>query len=751
MKKIFTAIFTILSLATHADEGMWMPFTLPDAVYQQMCGYGFKLGKETLKPCTNDSTGAWRREWIGSNIVNFSGFCTGEVVSPMGLVMTNHHCGFEAIRSHSTVENDYMLNGFVADSLKDELPNENMFVAFVINQQEVTDRLKSMGLDTLDSYGRDIIIDSLQEVLTDEVKTQDSTYYVEIDPFYEGNAYYATTYQSYPDVRLVFALPKSMGKFGGETDNWMWPRQTCDFSVFRIYVDPVTGRPAEYSADNVPWGTSVADSLAGAEGRKGYLQVSTEGYNDGDFAMIFGYPGSTERYLSSYGIEQMRNCINDPMQQVRGVKQAVMKKHMSQSEEVRIKYDSKFAQSSNYWKNAIGMNKCIDSIGIVQMKRDFEQRLAQWIDTVDINAFPVKEDWMTKLSLQRLASYYKRRKVAARAFTLYAETFTRRANNELSTRATRYCDGMPVKGPEGKPRKQYVQFSDNSDTWDRDLDVEAMVALLKNYREQIAIGGSAEYLPSFYETIDHNFDGSYQRYVENIWDKSILMTSEKIPVKLPKKLTRDPGIEFSMSLMETLADIHMVLDSLKDSIQEQERMLCAAKIRMEQELPHYSDANFTMRLTYGQVGGYKLGGYDSGYFTCPQSMINKIDLYERNNSLENNPYEEYFAEPVFKDLLTQYDQQSKCGDAATPGSPGALCFLSNTDITGGNSGSPVIDGKGRLIGLAFDGNWDSLSSDIFFDTTLARTISVDIRYVLFMMKHWGHADRLINEMNVEVK
>jgi len=397
------------------------------------------------------------------------------------------------------------------------------------------------------------------------------------------------------------------------------------------------------------------------------------------------------------------------------------------------------------------MNKCIDSIGIVQMKRDFEQRLAQWIDTVDINAFPVKEDWMTKLSLQRLASYYKRRKVAARAFTLYAETFTRRANNELSTRATRYCDGMPVKGPEGKPRKQYVQFSDNSDTWDRDLDVEAMVALLKNYREQITIGGSAEYLPSFYETIDHDFNGSYQRYVENIWDKSILMTSEKIPVKLPKKLTRDPGIEFSMSLMETLADIHMVLDSLKDSIQEQERMLCAAKIRMEQELPHYSDANFTMRLTYGQVGGYKLGGYDSGYFTCPQSMINKIDLYERNSSLENNPYEEYFAEPVFKDLLTQYDQQSKCGDAATPGSPGALCFLSNTDITGGNSGSPVIDGKGRLIGLAFDGNWDSLSSDIFFDTTLARTISVDIRYVLFMMKHWGHADRLINEMNVEVK
>jgi len=754
-KIIFSALSAMLCvpLSVSADEGMWMPFSLPDAVYQQMCAYGCKLPYQALNPDCGDSVCNERAKWVGASVVNFSGYCTGEVVSPMGLVMTNHHCGFEAVRSHSTVEHDYMLNGFVADSLAAELPNEDMYVAFMISQEDVTNRLAEMACDgKLDEYDYELLIDSLQDILTDEARKIDTTYYVEIDPFYERNAYYATTYQQYRDVRLVFAPPKSMGKFGGETDNWMWPRQTCDFSVFRIYVDPETGGPAEYNERNVPYGT--------VENHKDltYMQVSTDGYNDGDFTMIMGYPGSTERYLSSYGIEQMRNCVNDPMQQVRGVKQAVMKRHMSASEEVRIKYDSKYAQSSNYWKNAIGMNKCIDSIGIVQLKREFEQRLTNWIDTVNTDTFVIEEDWEKGLSLPKLASYYAHRSEAMRAYTLFAETFTRRSNNELAIRASKYSNGMPVKGPKNKPKKQYVEFEDNSDSWDRDLDVEAMAALLANYRSQVK---NEEYLPSFYEKIDKEFDGDYTRYVNAIWDNSVLMqSSRKIPMVLPKKMQKDIGIEFSMALVETMADIRLVIDSLKDSIQEQERMLCAAKMRMEQELPHYSDANFTMRLTYGQIGGYKLAGNDSGYFTTSQSIIDKMNLYEQHKDDNPNPYEEYYAEPVFRDLFDLYalraeKETGKSSEALTPsqkcaGSPGALCFLSNTDITGGNSGSPVIDAHGRLIGLAFDGNWDSLSSDIYYDATLARTISVDIRYVLFMIKHWGHADRLLHEMGVEM-
>jgi hypothetical protein len=332
---------------------MWTLYNLPDAVYEQMKTEGYRLPKSSLYG------------GLSNCVVNLSGYCTGEVVSPMGLLMTNHHCGFEAIRSHSTVEHDYMLHGFYADSISKELKNDDMFVAFMRQQRDITPTLDSLGIDTLGNIEKEALIDSLNEVLTKEAKKIDTTYYVEIDPFFEGNMYYATTYQRYNDIRLVYAPPKSLGKFGGETDNWMWPRQTCDISVFRIYVDPKTGGPADYSEHNVPMGT---DSTSVAQGIKpAYLPVSIDGYREGDFSMTIGYPGSTERYLSSYGVEEMRNGLFYPMQQVRGIKQAIMKRHMSQSEAVRIKYDSKYANSSNYWKNSFGMIKCIDSIGIIDI------------------------------------------------------------------------------------------------------------------------------------------------------------------------------------------------------------------------------------------------------------------------------------------------------------------------------------------------------------------------------------------------
>lgn len=705
ISRLCLMVLSVLALHNaRADEGMWTVHNLPDAIYRQMQAEGFQMPKGAIY---DDSLS------LKDCVVSFSGYCTGEVVSPLGLVLTNHHCGFEAIRAHSTVEHDYMLHGFVADSLQAELPNRNLYVAFMKGQRDVTALLDSLGLQTLDSYGRTMMIDSLAEVLTAEARQTDSTYYVEIDPFYEGNAYYATTYQRYPDVRLVFAVPKSMGKFGGDTDNWMWPRQTCDISVFRIYVDPVTGGPAEYSPDNVPMRP------------KRWLPVSTNGYADGDFAMVMGYPGSTQRYLSSYGIEEMRDCVNDPMQQVRGVKQAVMRRHMEASEAVRILYDSKYAQSSNYWKNAIGMNKCIDSLGIVNQKRTYEERIRQW-------AAMHRDEAPAGLDLDRLAALYAARREAMRTFTLFAETFTRRSNNELAIRATKYFNGMPVYGPEKRARRQYVMFDDNSATWDRELDTEALAAMMQNYREQ----APAKYLPSFYNIVDSRFGGSCRDYVENVWATSILMRpGAHIPVRVTRSMKRDLGIDMSMALVETLADIKLVLDSIADSISTQERLLCQAKLRMEQEMPHYSDANLTMRLSYGQVGGYRMAGYDSGYYTTAMSMLEKI---ARSNSVSD-----YKAEPELTALLAA-DDFGEYTDSVS--GTLNLCFLTNNDITGGNSGSPVIDARGRLIGLAFDGTWESLSSDIYYDSTLARCISVDIRYVLYLMKHWGKATRLIDEM-----
>lgn len=709
MYKYFVSLVTFFSvciMTVKADEGMWTLFNLPDAVFRQMQADGYGLSKSSLY---EDSAA------VCKSVVSFCGYCTGVVVSPMGLVMTNHHCGFESIRRHSTPEHDYLLNGFVADSLAAELPCDNAFVSFLVSQRDVTPLLDSLGIDTLGSYGRSMLLDSLEQALSDEARTQDSTCYVTIDAYYEGNAYYASTCRRYNDVRLVFTLPKSMGKFGGETDNWMWPRQTCDFSVFRIYVDPETGGPSEYKKTNVPMQPQR------------WMQVSTKGYKDGDFAMVMGTPGSTERYRSSYGIEEIRDCVNDPMQQVRGVKQQVMKRHMDRSEEVRIKYDSKYAQSSNYWKNAIGMNKCIDSLGIVNMKKAHESRIEAWADTC--NVMEKRPD------MQLLGRLYARRKEAMRALTMFAETFTRRSNCELATRATKYYNGMPVYGPGKKPGKQYVEFADNSAEWDKALDIDMFAVLLQNYREQ----APEKYHPDFYKVIDADFGGDCRAYVQYVWDYSMLMReSARIPVKLSKKQKKDPGIMMSMDLVGTLAEIKIPIDELSDSISEQERYLCLAKLRMEQDMPHYSDANLTMRMTYGQVGGYNMGGYDSGYYTTARSMVEKMD--------KAGTVADYYAEPVMRDIMSGNDFGVFTDSVSNTLN---LCFLTNNDITGGNSGSPVIDSNGRLIGLAFDGNWDSLSSDIYYDKTLARCISVDIRYVLYMMRGWGKAERLLKEMGIE--
>ena len=707
----FFILHSSVFISLHADEGMWTLYNLPDAVYEQMKTEGYRLPKSSLYG------------GLSNCVVNLSGYCTGEVVSPMGLLMTNHHCGFEAIRSHSTVEHDYMLNGFYADSISKELKNDDMFVAFMRQQRDITPTLDSLGIDTLGNIEKEALIDSLNEVLTKEAKKIDTTYYVEIDPFFEGNMYYATTYQRYNDIRLVYAPPKSLGKFGGETDNWMWPRQTCDISVFRIYVDPKTGGPADYSEHNVPMGT---DSTSVAQGIKpAYLPVSIDGYREGDFSMTIGYPGSTERYLSSYGVEEMRNGLFYPMQQVRGIKQAIMKRHMSQSEAVRIKYDSKYANSSNYWKNSIGMIKCIDSIGIIDIKRKYEERIQHYADSMNI-----------PLDFEKLKKYYRDCSAATRAMTYFNESFGRRSQNELAIRAMKYYNGIEVKGPKNKPKKQYVEFADNSDSWDKALDSEALAALIQNYRSEI---GDTAYLPSFYQTIDRQFGGDYTRYVNEMYDNSILMNSgTRLKVKTTKKMQRDLGMQFGLSLIDALANIRLSIDSISDSIDVQERLLCKAKVRMEQDMPHYSDANFTMRLSYGQIGGYQINGYDSGYYTTAQSMVQKM---EKADSIE-----EYFAEPVFKELLSSKDfgiYTDKVSKTLN------LCFLSNNDITGGNSGSPVIDGDGRLIGLAFDGNWDSLSADIYYDAPLARCINVDIRYILYIMKHWAKADRLLHEMGVE--
>lgn len=710
-KNIFALCITLSSLLSplsslkiNADEGMWTLYNLPSQVFAQMQQEGFSLPSTALYSDANA---------IKNCVVNFSGYCSGVVVSPDGLVFTNHHCGFEAIRSHSTVEHDYMLNGFFAKSYEEELPNENMFVSFMRSQEDITDKLwaEAKKRNIADSEWT-LLIDSLQQAMNDSVKLIDKSLHVEIDPFYEGNSYFATVYQMFRDLRLVFTIPKSMGKFGGDTDNWMWPRQTCDFSVFRIYADPKTNGPAEYSKDNVPYHPAS------------WAPVSTEGYKDGDFSMTVGYPGSTSRYLSSYGIREMRDAENATRVQVRGLKQEIMKRHMDASEAVRIKYDSKYAQSANYWKNSMGMNKCIDSIGIIQQKQAYENRIRAYQDSTGY--------LKGQLDFALLEKLYQKRFELMRAYYYYRETFGR--TNELVTRAMRANNGgLELKGPMEKPRKQYFIFDDNSTEWDEALDKEVLIALMKNYREKVP----SKYWPDFYtKTVDRKFRGDFKKYVDWLYDKSILMKKGKKIYPNKKKYLKDPGIQMGIDLGALSLGTYMdELTEISESINAQEKMLCAAKLRMEEDQPHYSDANFTMRLSYGQVGEYLLNGQPSGYYTTAESLVDKMK--------KGDFIEDYKAEPIMHELLSAKDF-SPYTDQTT--GKMQLCFLTNNDITGGNSGSPMFDGKGRLIGLAFDGNWDSLSSDIFFDSKLARCIGVDIRFVLFMMDRWGHADRLLHEI-----
>ena len=691
MKKIFIALSMLLGLLpVKADEGMWTLYDLPQAVYERMQLEGYKLPYDALYQADDA---------IMKAVVNFSGYCSGVVVSPDGLVFTNHHCGFESIRSHSTVEHDYMLNGFYAKSYEEELPNKDMFVSFMVEQKDVTAELEKMGIAGMTPVRRGEFLDSIENAWSKKTKEQDSTLRLELKPFYEGNRYYTTTYRDFRDLRLVFAIPKSMGKFGGETDNWMWPRQTCDFSVFRIYADPKTGGPAEDSKDNVPYHP------------KHWARVSAEGYKDGDFSMTMGYPGSTSRYLSSYGIAE-RYAENAIRAQVRGVKQEVMKRHMDQSEAVRIKYDSKYATSSNYWKNSIGMNKCIDSIGLIGQKQQFEQQLRQWMDTTG--------HFRAQLDFQQMEQLYKQRLHLSEVAMNFSETFRR--TDELSTRATRIHNGI---SPKGQGKKAHYTFKDNTETFDYDTDREILGTLLKNYREKVT---DPEFIPDFYKTIDEQFGGDCQRYADHLYATSKLMKKGKRIYLNKKSFYKDPGVKFGLELTDISSKLREGFKKVRDSIDTQERYLCAAKLRMEEDLPHYSDANFTMRLSYGQVKEYLLNGKPSGYRTTAPSMVAKM---KKGDSIED-----YKVQPEMIDLM------QSAGDMP-------LCFLTTNDITGGNSGSPMFDGQNRLIGLAFDGNWDSLSSDIFFDSALARCIGVDIRYVLFMMDKWGHADRLLKEINAK--
>ncbi|MBQ9560222.1 MAG: S46 family peptidase [Bacteroidaceae bacterium] len=712
MKKLLFLLLATASMAVHADEGMWMLNRIDLKTAEVMKGLGLKLSPlelynpegESLKDC----------------VVDFCDFCSGVVVSPEGLVFTNHHCGFSGIQKLSTTEDDILRNGFAAKSYEEERPVEGFFVRFLERTEECTGRVMR-AMNEIYKANPNVAAKTLDYEKLDSVMTAVEREYTKANPgkyclvksYYGGNAYFVSIYKVYNDIRLVFTPTQTLGKFGGDTDNWMWPRQTCDFSVFRIYADK-DGEPADYSKDNVPLKA------------KRYAKVSLDGFQPGDYCMTVGYPGSTDRYLSSYGINERVNGTNISMIDVRGKKQEVWKRWMDSDRAIAIKYASKFASSSNYWKNSIGMNKAVKELNVIGQKQQLEQDIRRWYG---------KNQGLTARfgkMFDELDKAYAARFESVRALGFFSETFLRgielRRVAAMATSKPKDMDSTEI----ALAREQAQAFFKD---YDARVDEETMAVLLQNYRQQV----KPEYLPSLYHDIDSLYKGDTRAYARDLFAKTVLKDISCVDKVVADTTLRetDPMFKYNESVRDMQVKIYDKIRAERQTIDYNEHLLTQAILERDQETPHYSDANFTMRLSYGFIQDYTAGSQHFDYFTSSQSLLDK--------AARQGEIEDYKLEQDIVSLIQQKDfgryADPKDGDLH-------LCFLSNNDITGGNSGSPMFNGRGELIGLAFDGNWEAMSGDITFNPDLQRCIGVDIRFVLYLIDKWGKADRLIKELGL---
>ncbi|MDL2214697.1 S46 family peptidase [Dysgonomonas sp. OttesenSCG-928-M03] len=705
MKKtllLIGAMFIFLSAS--ADEGMWLLKELNRQSAARMKELGFTFPIDSLYSEQNPS--------LKDAVVIFGGGCTGVAVSQEGLIFTNHHCGYDAIQKHSSVEHDYLKNGFVSQTKAEELYTEGLTVSFLQKTEDVTAQVTTGITNNTSELDRYMIIDSLSNQILAKYKDNEFLN-ARIVPFYTGNKFYLIVYEVFKDVRMVFAPPSSIGKFGGDTDNWQWPRHTGDFSVFRVYANK-DNQATGYSKDNVPYKPKYS------------VPVSTKGYKDKDYAMTIGYPGSTERYLSSWGIEQMMESENIPRIDVRTVKQDIWREAMNADDAVRIKYAVKFSRSSNYWKNSMGMNQALKKLHVVEGKRELESRLYDWIK----NNPNAKEKYGDVLS--DLQNSYQATNTSVAIGTYFAETFSngieiiRFANIVKSSNITDKEElSAYAKARLGEMYKDYVP----------ELDQKVMPALLKLYAEKVP----AKYLPSIYETINKKFKGDHTKYAEWVYKNSKFTDINNLSALIQRGSEKDLAKDPAMILANSIADCRMKLvedlSPYYPVIDKNSRKYMAALIEMEPNKVFYPDANFTQRLSYGSIGGYNpADAVEYDYYSTTKGILEKENPNSPEFAVQN-----YILEDLRKE---QWGQYANANGTMTVG------FLSNNDITGGNSGSPVFNGKAELIGLAFDGNWEALSGDIVFEPELQRTISVDIRYVLYTIDKMMKCPRLIKELEL---
>ena len=692
---------------TYADEGMWMLGDLNKETRRTMKELGLELtAKQLYDPA---------RPSLKDAVVSFGGFCSGVVVSRDGLVFTNHHCGFSSIRQHSTVEHDYLRDGFVARSHEEELPCPELYVRFLVRQENVTKRVLSVVRPGMDESDRSMAIDSVMWVIGHEVMEKDSTTVGSVDAYYGGNEFWLSVYRDYTDVRLVFAPPSSIGKFGWDRDNWEWPRHTGDFSVFRIYADR-DNRPAAYSPDNVPYrAASVAP-------------ISLDGYHEGSFCMTLGYPGSTDRYLSSYGIEERLLHTNQAQIDVRGVKQAIWKREMDRRDSIRLMYASKYSESSNYWKNSIGMNRAVRRLHVLDKKRALERELQQWIDSK-----PRERKQLSTL-LSDLERNYRARRETNRAEAYFIEAFLN--GPELVQLALDILN-FDFEAEQEQVVAGLKALVERYANLDLGIDKEVFAAMLDVYRDKV----DTLYLPPMYHTIDSLFGGNSRAYVDDLYARSEITTPRGLKRFLERDSTynlyEDPAVTLGIDLITKFFELTYQGYGPSREIVRGERLFNAAVRRMYDDRNFYPDANSTLRLSFGTVRGYEpFDGAVYNYYTTVQGVLEKAKSYADDPDFQ--------VQPEWLELLSSGD----FGRYADRDGQMKVCFISDNDITGGNSGSAMFNERGELLGLAFDGNWEAMSSDILYEPELQRTVGVDIRYVLFVIEKYGKAAHLIRELQV---
>jgi len=716
MKKYLLALCMLTAVFVNAaetpDEGMWLPMFVERLNYVDMQKMGLRLTPEELYSINHSS--------LKDAIVSLGGFCTAEVVSPEGLLFTNHHCGYGNIQKHSTVDHDYLTDGFWAMSKAEELPNEDLTVSFLERMEDMTSEVLSAVTNDMDEQARQGAISKKIEELK-KAASEDGKYQVELKSFFNGNEYYMFVYQVFKDVRLVGAPPSSIGKFGGDTDNWMWPRHTGDFSIFRIYTAP-DGSPAEYSKENIPLKP------------KHFLPVSLKGYQKNDFAMIWGFPGQTDRYRTSWGVDATLNDINPVITSVLGKVLEMQKAGMDADNSVRIAYADNYAGLANFWKNKVGETRDLKRLNVIAKKQELEKQFADWVNATDAR----KQKYGTVLST--FADVYKQYKDQKLYSLMWHAQLTMYGSQAFSApgQATGIETALKSGAKGDELTKQMDKYREFATEHFKEYNVAIEQNVLAAVLELFYKGVSKEQQPEIFRTIESKYKGDFNAYAADLFKKSIWYTPENFNAFLAKpslkKLENDPAGKLYTSFMDIFRKVQESNKQLTTQIRIAQRLFAAGLREMEPDKSFYPDANSTMRMTYGKVlDYYPADAVHYKYYTTLDGVMAKED-----------PTNEEFIVPArLKELYQKkdYGQYGENGVMYT-------CFLTDNDITGGNSGSPVLNGDGQLIGLAFDGNWEAMSGNILFEPELQRTINVDVRYVLFIIDKYAGATNLINELTL---